>query len=65
MTGMFNNCIKHQVMSHQEIPLHIEDMREKIDQLNIAPNGLILANGRCPFCIYELGYEEGKKAASE
>lgn len=60
---MHDACVKHSVPPFHNVPTNIEAMKEKIEKLKYNPNGQQLALGHCPFCIYELGFEEGKKAS--
>lgn len=57
--GLGNNCTKHSVSPHKQIPEKTRVLLEKIEQLPDAPMGRVMAAGKCPFCIYDLGYNKG------
>ena len=61
--GFGNNCTKHSVPSHQKILEKTQVLLEKIEQLPDAPVGRVMAAGKCPFCIYDLGYNKGLEDA--
>ena len=61
--GIGNNCTKHSVPGHTPIPEKFKVILGKIGQLNDAPMGRVIDTGKCPICIYKLGYEDGKKSS--
>ena len=58
--GMGNNCTKHSVLYPKEPSHQMKAILAKIEKLPEAPaSGRVLAQGKCPFCIYALGYNDG------
>ncbi len=61
--GFADYCVKHQVKFRDNMPEDIRVLEEKIDELKDHPMGLQIAQGKCPFCIYDLGFKDGVKSS--
>ena len=63
--GIENKCTKHSILQHKEIPAKFRAVLEKIEKEPDTPTGHKFDSGKCPLCVYYLGFKDGLKDAGK